>query len=760
MQQIQFAGICESTLSSLVMAALFVGAGELGASPDAEPPAKKGKGQLAVKTIPEAPEALPTALRVTFKNTETEPLPFTEPRTLCAEALEESPEPQFPVLGIQLVDEKGLESQFPPVLTEVSKANLKKPRTVTLKPGQTWSKEYPLTAFHPWGPCGPAAPFPELFKPGSTPVQCSVFLFSGDGSRLVSNSFAIKVKVPKGFFESPSVATSEEDVDELFELMRNSPEPPGEPAKLSELISQLGESPFDLRLYAAIEIGKRGEKAKEAIPALVKLLKSADARDRLLALHALQEIGPSAKDALPALKQLGEDKSPRIREKAEEAMAAIEGKTLPSPGEPTYAGKPVSYWIAAATRKFDLKRRKERAASGEEDDLAEEKAQQALIRLGAKAAPYLIEGLKTEDRIARRTLASILGELRERGEVSDDLLVNALRNDSVQVRRGAAQALGESSFEESEQKASDLVVAALGASLKDPDLETQVSAARALGQPGLKSAVPALVEALEGSNVDLRRAAVVALGRIGPEASPALPALKGLLDDKNALVRGAARRALKELAVPDPEHVDFLKRMQDYLSQRTASAPLKKLSETDLMRLSWDADGIFFVVDRSGSSEQGLQFAKRYMASVVKALGPESQFGIVLVDNRAVQHPAESTPARADGEGKEAALSFIDSAKGGSGSCPLVGFQKALDFAEKSTARRKVIVYIGDGGGTCGGVSESDYLEHTFETIAARNQGKVEIHALGVGTGGLLEGFLLYLSEKNGGTYTRLIREE
>src|SRR5881628_3036767 len=162
------------------------------------------------------------------------------------------------------------------------------------------------------------------------------------------------------------------------------------------------------------------------------------------------------------------------------------------------------------------------------------------------------------------------------------------------------------------------------------------------------------------------------------------------------------------------------------------------------MRSSWDIDGLFFVVDRSGSSREGFQFAKRYLANVVKSLGPESQFGIVLVDSHTAQYPAEPTPARADDEGKEAGLRFIDSAKGGPGSCPLLGFEKALDLAEKSTARRKVIVYIGDGGGTCGaGVPESDYLEHTFETITARNQGKVEIHLIGVGAGRSASGFLL-----------------
>src|SRR5438093_2928724 len=242
MHRIRFAAICASCLSSLGIGPLWIGSRELCASPDGDgEPSDKAKGQLVVETMAQAPEALPKSLRITFKNTRKEPLRFTEPSPLCPEASEEGPEPQYPLLGIQLVDEKGFESQFPPVLTDASKAKLKKPRTVTLKPGQSWSKEYPLTDFYPWGPCGPAAPFPELFKPGSTPVRCSVLLLSGDGSRLVSNSFTAKVKVPKGFFETPSLATSEEQVDEFFDLMRDSPEPPGKPRELSKLISDLRE---------------------------------------------------------------------------------------------------------------------------------------------------------------------------------------------------------------------------------------------------------------------------------------------------------------------------------------------------------------------------------------------------------------------------------------------------------------------------------------------------------------------------------------
>jgi HEAT repeat protein len=61
-----------------------------------------------------------------------------------------------------------------------------------------------------------------------------------------------------------------------------------------------------------------------------------------------------------------------------------------------------------------------------------------------------------------------------------------------------------------------------------------------------KQAVAALVEAMKDSD-DVRQRAIRALGRIGPRAKAAVPALSQALKDKNAQVRKVAADALRKI---------------------------------------------------------------------------------------------------------------------------------------------------------------------------------------------------------------------
>jgi HEAT repeat protein len=55
--------------------------------------------------------------------------------------------------------------------------------------------------------------------------------------------------------------------------------------------------------------------------------------------------------------------------------------------------------------------------------------------------------------------------------------------------------------------------------------------------------VPALTEALADPEWTVRRQAALALGAIGPDAKPALPALRKLEGDPHKAVRAAAQEA-------------------------------------------------------------------------------------------------------------------------------------------------------------------------------------------------------------------------
>ena len=61
-------------------------------------------------------------------------------------------------------------------------------------------------------------------------------------------------------------------------------------------------------------------------------------------------------------------------------------------------------------------------------------------------------------------------------------------------------------------------------------------------------AVPALAEALKSKDKDIRRGACMALGAIGPQAAPALPELKRLLDEPGYDISLEAERAIKRIS--------------------------------------------------------------------------------------------------------------------------------------------------------------------------------------------------------------------
>jgi hypothetical protein len=85
-----------------------------------------------------------------------------------------------------------------------------------------------------------------------------------------------------------------------------------------------------------------------------------------------------------------------------------------------------------------------------------------------------------------------------------------------------------------------------------PEWSEQEAAADALGRIGA-AAVPALIDALHGSDPAVRIKATEVLGRMGADARDAVPHLVKLLDDPDEAVRKAATRTLGRIGPPaDP----------------------------------------------------------------------------------------------------------------------------------------------------------------------------------------------------------------
>jgi HEAT repeat protein len=88
------------------------------------------------------------------------------------------------------------------------------------------------------------------------------------------------------------------------------------------------------------------------------------------------------------------------------------------------------------------------------------------------------------------------------------------------------------------------------ADLKSPQEKDRLIAVRLLPQRKGESAkvVPALIEALQDRESDIRLSAAIGLGYFGDQAKDAIPALQAAQRDRDARVREAAGVALSRIA--------------------------------------------------------------------------------------------------------------------------------------------------------------------------------------------------------------------
>jgi len=135
----------------------------------------------------------------------------------------------------------------------------------------------------------------------------------------------------------------------------------------------------------------------------------------------------------------------------------------------------------------------------------------------------------------------------------DDLavLLKSLKHSDAEVRRSAAVAL------ESFGAEAAAVVPILTRALNDADLNTQVAAARTLGQIG-PAALTGLLRALGKPEKQVRREAIWALVRMGSAAKDSVPALAGALRDSDLRVRLGAAQALGAIGPDARAAIPFL----------------------------------------------------------------------------------------------------------------------------------------------------------------------------------------------------------
>lgn len=135
----------------------------------------------------------------------------------------------------------------------------------------------------------------------------------------------------------------------------------------------------------------------------------------------------------------------------------------------------------------------------------------------------------------------------------------ALKSDSAQARREAAEALAEMP-----PKAAANAIPALMELSRDPDKITRCRVAEAMAHitteiriplPLPTMVTPEIAKLLDDEDAEVRRAAARALGRFGPAAvkSVVVPALTKSLQDPDELTRQAAAAALEKIGPESPD---------------------------------------------------------------------------------------------------------------------------------------------------------------------------------------------------------------
>jgi HEAT repeat protein/WD40 repeat protein len=286
---------------------------------------------------------------------------------------------------------------------------------------------------------------------------------------------------------------------------------------LQPLSDALRDPDTSVRLEAATALGQFGP---DAVPALAKALKDSDELLRRDVCGALAAIGPEAKAAVPALVGALKDPSPIVRLAAVRALGEI--------GQWT---KEVVDALAAILR--------------DKNAMIRAAAVTALGETGKPGVASLQEALTDENAGVRNEAAFMLGQLGPEAKPAIVPLRRLLKDTEPGVRIGAACALARISPEDTKSS-----VALLVDGLKDAkNFRLLGGITSALGRigPQAKAAVPALIELLREGGPDLKPLAAEALGCIGPEAKLAVPLLIEALKDEIQPIRFSATFALKRI---------------------------------------------------------------------------------------------------------------------------------------------------------------------------------------------------------------------
>jgi HEAT repeat protein len=274
-----------------------------------------------------------------------------------------------------------------------------------------------------------------------------------------------------------------------------------------------------------LALARLGPDARDALPAVTKAVADTDLNVRLAAALALARLGGEAKAALPALLEGVTHADPALRQRAHEALRQFGPKARAAvPALIKLFGNPrIAYVYGDAPETIA------RIDPSQTDP----------------AALAVLAGLTSADAFNRAEIALALWHLDRTGPRAVGMLEAALRDPDFSVRVRAAENLARIGADA--RAALPTLVRAL-----EDDIEmVRVEAARAIARidPRHPRGVAFLAGVLAdpGSQPTAREKAAVYLGEMGPDAKPAVPALRDALRDRLLETRWLAAAALRKV---------------------------------------------------------------------------------------------------------------------------------------------------------------------------------------------------------------------
>lgn len=182
-----------------------------------------------------------------------------------------------------------------------------------------------------------------------------------------------------------------------------------------------------------------------------------------------------------------------------------------------------------------------RALLEDEDTVVKGSAVGALAQTGEAAVPVLLELLASGEH-PESTKGHIAWALAFIGAEGKEYLYPAIASDSSEVRAAVVGAIAKIARDESEEKALKLLIDALG----DRAENVRCEAAAALGELSYQLAIPKLVALLHHESGESRKAAALALMKIGDRAT--LDTLQAALTrESETTVKQAIQLAISQI---------------------------------------------------------------------------------------------------------------------------------------------------------------------------------------------------------------------